>query len=390
MTTTVHFCVESLDPRLGGMEESALRLLHLLDCDETTRFVAYVTEFSEMPETVSTSVIDVAVQVRRLIEPAIDKLQMARREKTRLQVLLMKDAVQRQMASRPADRHLLLSFYLSTAGFVAQHVANQLHIPHIACSRGSDVGREIYNEYALPSVLFVVQRATYVVTTCLEHSTLLDNTCSRRERVHTIYNSLPGNIRPAWARQKSDRVKLVSLGGYSVKKGTALLLESTAGLLDEGLPLELFVRGRTNPRAWNPEISEAFVRGYGSSFSLGGVIERSEVQQFLLGGDIYCSGSISEGCSNATMLAFGLGMPIVSSATGALLDIGAGFSHIALTSPANQKSFAEGLRQMVLQVQGGGPRIDIDRLQQSSKCLLPDFERTQWLKVIRLAAASND
>src|SRR5262249_30997163 len=146
----------------------------------------------------------------------------------RLQVLLLRREIHRELINRPADHHLLLSFYLSTAGFVAQHVASEFGLAHVACARGSDVGRDIFTQDGVGAVEFVLRRASCVVTMNLEHRRFIRDIIGRREDVYTIYNAIPPHVRPVWTRNTSGTVRLVSLGGYSVKKGTNILLKSVA------------------------------------------------------------------------------------------------------------------------------------------------------------------
>ena len=75
------------------------------------------------------------------------------------------------------------------------------------------------------------------------------------------------------------------------------------------------------------------------------MIDRKDIESLLVSKDIYCSASLSEGCSNATMLALGLGMPVVSTATGALVDLASGCQHVAITTVPVVDEFTDALRR---------------------------------------------
>src|SRR5205085_1079354 len=72
-----------------------------------------------------------------------------------------------------------------------------------------------------------------------------------RHGVRTIYNSFSEPLPDKWEPSHRKRVKIVSAGGYCIKKGTHLLLEAIGLLLDEGLPVELEIVGPTRAGAWD-------------------------------------------------------------------------------------------------------------------------------------------
>jgi glycosyltransferase involved in cell wall biosynthesis len=381
---TVHFCIESYDVRRGGMEESALRLINALASQPRLRLIAYVLSVpvADDMEPPDIQVVDIAVRILPLIEPLGPLTLFNRRERgaeqSRLQVLLLRQAMSDRLQTSGNCRHVILSYYLSTAGFVAQHVASEFGIPHIACARGSDLGRDVFTRESLAAPAFVLQRATCIVTTSKEHARFVRYLTHREQDVHTIYNGLSSNIRPTWTRFRSDRVRLVSLCGYSVKKGTNTLLKAVARLLDLGLPVELTIAGRTGIGEWNA-IRQQYLGRYGERISFRDVIARQDVDSFLLSGDIFCSASISEGCANATMRALGLGLPIVSTATGALVDFQAGLDHVATVEPGNEDSFVEALRRCVDKVLSGTLTINIAQVEAVIERLSAEREANAWI-----------
>jgi glycosyltransferase involved in cell wall biosynthesis len=380
---TVHFCIESYDPRRGGMEESALRLITALGGQLGIRFVAYVLSIPLEADTPAPNIpiVDIASTIVALIEPlgpltpANSRERMA--EKSRLQVLFLRRAIRDQLRLDGEGRHVLLSYYLSTAGFVAQHVACEFGMAHIACARGSDLGRDIFTRELLAPVEFVLRRAACVVTTSQEHARFVRYLTNREDHVHTIYNAVPAHIRPSWTHSQTDRVRLVSLGGYSIKKGTHTLLKAVSRLLDEGLPVELAIAGPTGAGHWD-EIRQHYSTHYAGRISLCNMIARPDVEAFLLAGDVFCSASISEGCANSTMLALGLGMPIVSTATGALIDFTANLDHVATSEPGDEESFASVLRRSVQQVLRGTLVVDFAQVEAVLERLSQEREASAW------------
>lgn len=373
------------------MEASALRIVQWFAAEPALRIVAYVIASTGEAEQIREVdvLVDIASRVNDLIMPLANRsdLRIAWQryhERTRLQVVAMRDAVRKIINQWPSDHHVVLSFFLSTAGFVAQHVASELNLPHVACSRGSDLGRDLFTHDGFGVVDFVLKRATHVVTTNLEHLRFVKQIGGREGGVHVIYNSLPRHVKPVWSRRESKRACLVSVGGYSVKKGTHILLEAVAQLLSEQLPVHLSIVGPTGPGCWD-ELRQKYFLRYPTQMLMRGMIERDEIETFLTGGDIYCSASLSEGCANGTMLALGLGMPIASTATGALVDLASEVDHVRMVTPGNQPEFTNMLRETVRNVLDGTLRASTAQLIPVLERLSSERERAEWLAIINAA-----
>jgi glycosyltransferase involved in cell wall biosynthesis len=376
------------------MEESAHRVLQLLAPDPELHFTTYLFAAKRDPQIPSelSATVDIGASVEKLLEPfnrnkpTRHELREVQAEWARLQVLLAKNAVGRAMDLRPNDSHVILSFYLTSMGFVAQHVASALDIPHIACSRGSDLGRDMYEPEQIAALQFVARRATTLVTACTEPRLVAQRVLERAGAVRVVYNSLPVHIRPIWKRQQRDTVRLVTVCGYSVKKGTAILLEAVAGLIDESLPVELSIIGAVGVGRWDA-ICQSFLERYPGRLSCRRWMPKSELEAHILDADIYCSASLFEGFGNATLLALALGIPIVASATGALIDFAPNLRHIALAPPGDVGQFRDELRTMVLRTMDGTLEVSTGGVRDVVEQLSPDKERGDWQAIIRGAAA---
>jgi glycosyltransferase involved in cell wall biosynthesis len=382
--TTIHFFLESFDPRRGGMEESALRLIKLLGSDPQFRIVTYVLSgplgLGQCPPEIART-IDISSEMSEFGGPMARQLSnISQDQRARVQILMARNAA-RELCHSHEGNHVVLSFYLSTAGFVAQQIASEMQMPHIACSRGSDLGHNLFMPDRVGTIEFVIRRATRVVTTSSEHRQFIETILGRSDGVHTIYNALPENIHPVWAPHKRERVRLVSAGGYCVKKGTQTLLQAVAQLLDEGSPIELSIVGPTRKGAWG-DLRQVFSTRYGGRIAFGDMIEKEQVESFMLRGDVYCSASLAEGCANAAMLALGIGMPIVCTATGALSDIAAGFSHVIMSPPGNVREFASALRRAVSCIREGRLKVDVNGVQHALRLLSVERERNEWKKLL--------
>lgn len=377
------------------MEESAHRVLQLLSPDPELHFTTYLFAAKHDPEIPSglSATVNIGALVDKLLnpfdrnKPTQQEVREVLAEWPRLQVLLAKTAVRRAMDHRPNDTHLILSFYLTSMGFVGQHVASALDIPHIACSRGSDLGRDIYSPEHIPALQFVARRATALVTSCTEPRLVAERMLERADAVHVVHNSLPPHLRPIWTRRRRDTVRLISISGYSVKKGTAILLQAVAELLHESLPVELSIFGSVGPGGWET-LCGSFLERYPGKLSFHKWIPKAELEAHILDADIYCSASLFEGFSNANMLALALGIPIVGSATGALIDFAANLKHVALVPPGSVEQFRDELRTMVLRTMDGTLEVSTRGVLDVVERLSPNKERDEWQALIRGVAAA--
>jgi glycosyltransferase involved in cell wall biosynthesis len=385
---TVHFVVESFDRKKGGMEESAARIVQSFRNDPDIRFVGYLIRKELRPVNLSNLAKSVRLtsEIHPLIQPlGIKVTSLSSTVQTRLQILSACKVLRQEIRRRPKDRHILLSFFLPTAGFVAQHLSHEVGIPHIACARGSDLGHKLFMPDSITVLNFVIMRATQVVTTSLQHQRLVMEVFRRGENVHTIYNALSKSVKPVWRRHRSPRVHLVSATGYCVKKGTHLLVRAVAQLLDEGLPIDLSIVGPTRLGRWD-KFQKKYRERYPSQIQFNGMIPYRKMRNFLLSGDIYCSASYSEGCSNATMLALGLGMPIVSTATGALVEFSDGLRHVKLAELASHPGLINALREMVKGLLDKTISVDQLKIKNMVDRLSMENEREAWKRVFFQAA----
>jgi glycosyltransferase involved in cell wall biosynthesis len=292
--------------------------------------------------------------------------------------MFLRQAILRDMRKHPG-RHVLLSFYLTTAGFITQNIAGDLELPHVAASRGSDLGRDVFSPLGFSRVEYVLRRATAVVATNVHHEHYVRAITGRTHGVRTIYNPLPPGVAPVWRPSGAPRVRLVTLGGYSLKKGTHLLVESVRQLLAEGLPVELAIAGPRAPQGYWDEMQNDLRP---PAFTTAGMLKQEETEPFLLSGDVFCSASLSEGCSNVTMTALGLGMPIVSTGTGSLPDLAAELEHVRMTPPGDVEAFTDALRETVQSILDGTLHVDAGAVRRATAALDPEGEQRHWQEVL--------
>jgi glycosyltransferase involved in cell wall biosynthesis len=121
---------------------------------------------------------------------------------------------------------------------------------------------------------------------------------------------------------------------------------------------------------------------YTNRYSLRHLIEKDLVEPFLLDGDVYCCASLGEGCSNSSLYALALGIPMVTSNCGALPEIAGEAEHLLFSRPGDLDDFTERLRMMLERFQEKEIEVDRDKVLSWRDQFSPERERDQWKYVV--------
>lgn len=385
MRYVVHIVANSFDPKKGGLEQSALRIAsHLRAHPEGAQVFLYSREEDhENDRNNAISPIEYLGNSRGLFLEPLDGGKTLYL-KFRLDVALLQMCIRRQLKALPEQQHVILSFYASSAGFVAQHVANILELPHIASVRGTDFAHDMYSREGMPCFQFTVKNATWVVTTNLTQEAQIRDVCGRKDCIRTIYNSCELPKKRLSLQSIHERINLFCDTGFSFKKATHLVMRATARLLEEGFPVHLTAVGSTEKECaefFNRE-RQSLVERYPENFDFRDHISPDEARRLLVEADLYCSASLSEGCSNATLKALVMGLPIVSTNTGFLPEITGGLEHVLVSDPVDHEQFVLNLRTMITRLLSNNVSISQDRLSLLANRLSPEVEANAWHRVI--------
>lgn len=388
MKAIFHLIATSANHRIGGLEESLYRIAgHLLIMGDTRVQILSRTDISmDPPLTDSRLQVRSILHEREVIEPL--KMNGTLREDTseryRLDMVLLSNHVERSLKQFPEYRHVLISFYVSSAGFLAQHVAQRLGLPHIACVRGSDFSRDFHTPGRLAAFEYVTRFADFMITTNEGQEAALRR-LGRSNRIKTIPNALDvSSPSLRWKPKIRDVIHLFTDTGYSTKKGTAILCNAVSQILEEGIPLRLKIVGRDEAerevewRAFRAHLGER----YPGVFDFGPYIEKSAVLQALAESDLYCSATLGEGSSNSANTALSIGIPIVSTATGNLPELVNGCRHIWLCRPGDPEDFKRGIKEAVKTIASGCEMTDQHMVARLRQELSPERERRAWEETV--------
>ena len=388
----LHFVTPSVYPDPGGTQESALRIGRGLASQGfevviyTLRQPVHRRQLCDAHRGVR--VVHLGAETDILLEPfdeAVAAGLLFEAEQARAEFLCLQNAVSERIREHSGRRHLLVSFYATSAGFIAQRVAATLGLPHIASFRGTDCARDVVSARNHAKVRVVAECATQVATTNREQAEALAATYNVRRPILTIHNSIVEIERPYWEPPRSNAVHFLSDCGFSGRKGTQLLLRAVRSLIEKGLALSLTILGGTsetdNQNYWEERRRECETQ-FPGRFHFPGQQPREALDEHLRAAHIYCSATISEGCSLSRIRALTLGIPIVTTRCGALPEVASGCPHVRLCAPGNWKEPAHELETAAMETRAGTLRVDRERVAEWRRHFAVDRERKEWRAAI--------
>lgn len=307
-------------------------------------------------------------------------------EEARGRSLALERALADQKRRHPEADHVLMSFYASGTGFLAQMAAANLGIPHIVSVRGTDLELDAFDARKLCRLRTAIEGASLVVTTNRQQASALSALFRLRRPVRVIHNALPeAASRPCWEPPPGETIRLVSDCGFSVRKATHLLLRAVAALLEAGRDVTLTVLGGIfwlESRPWWEAIQQRYQSAYPGRFFFPGHVGHDEVDRYLLSSHVYCSASLAEGSSLGRLRALTLGIPIVATAVGGIDEVVDGCRHVFLCPPADLEALTEALATAVTAVRQGSVRAEPACIEHVRRHFALERERREWAAAV--------
>jgi glycosyltransferase involved in cell wall biosynthesis len=397
--TVLHLVAKRVLPYPGGLQESIMRIsgslalagyrvvVYALDQPPGYRFVD-----STYPGLMTVLHLD---GQERLLEPYCGEgySGLLGKEKGRVAALLLRNAVDRQVENDPDSQHLIVSFYASGTGFLAQMTATALRLPHLASVRGTDFELDVFGTKPHSRLRVTVEGASQVVTTNREQADSLSAIFKVRQPVRTIHNALPeAASRPLWQASSADTVRLISDCGFSGRKATHILLSAVAALVERNLPVSLTVLGGIfwlEPRDYWTECQRSYQSRYSGKFSFPGQVSHEELDRYLRSSHIYCSASLAEGSSMSRIRALTLGIPMVTTANGGLPEVASGCRHVRLCRAGDGEALTSALEAAVSDMLAGTLRPDRACIERWQRHFCVERERDEWMAAIEAALAGG-
>ncbi|MCX6303841.1 MAG: glycosyltransferase family 4 protein [Bacteroidetes bacterium] len=353
MKTIIHVLTDRVAPfHEGGLENSVIRISGLFcKSDPEIYVIIYLTsetgnslicDFSEKIQ-----IIPLVLQIENLGSPFLGKkINLA--YQFRIEYFVLRNAFLRNYDVK--NKNIFVSFYLTSKGFISQHLSDDFEIPHIALIRGTDFGKDLFNPQRFNIFDFVLNNANFIVCTNKSQIKKLKKISpSNGQNIDVIYNSLDDKtFNLKWTKPNRQKKIFYTDTGYSFKKGTHILICSIVKLIEEhNLSVTLIISGTSEIEEleyWNKYRGD-IENKYPSDFVFLDYTE--DVNPLLLDADYYCSATLSEGCSNSRITALALGIPVITTRSGEILDIEANLNNCSLAEPGDFESFYNAILKML-------------------------------------------
>jgi glycosyltransferase involved in cell wall biosynthesis len=387
---TVHIATSRFSPGGGGLERWTDDLATALD-GLGIRPVVYACEDPVAPRHHGTrpfEIVDVAT-LRAPWEAPLRAAGLERRifeqERSRLTFACLRAEIGKRLGARP---DVVLSTFVTTAGFTAHLVTEALGLPHVPVLAGTDFTRGFRNKVDRQAVLEVCRSAHVVVGKNAEQVRELSR-CLPGTSFEVIETSVaqPGR---RWRRPPGPGIGIFSDGGFSFKKGTGVLLDAFLALRAGGVDARLTIcgddqAGQEDYWSGRRRLAE---QDAGSAVCFPGPLDRTAIIDRLCRSDIYASATLGEGSSAARALALCLGVPMVTTRCGELTD-GSPARHVRLVPVCDAAGFHAALRTLATDLLGGGLRMDDDAVDGFRRRFTPSREWAAWAGLLRKVAANE-
>lgn len=387
----IHLVTEKFPPSHGGMEASAARLTAIL------RSLGYlvIVHVRESPPACGDEIQADLPQVRVFGDSKVPWEEplvasgwppgLLNAERWRLDSLALCNTIAAAMSDAGSAKHCLVSVFLTREGFLGSHVADTLGIPHVAYVVGTDFSRGMCNPLERAAISAVISRAAHVVTKSGEQASGLRRAFGI-ENIHVVHNSADLRLPPSAPRSRpASTVTLFSDGGYSHKKGTAVLLRSFAELHRKGTPVRLVVCGDMyeGQEAYWSGLRSQYRGEFAGAVELHDHVSADRVSEYLQESDLYVSASLGEGCSPGRIAALCAGLALVTTRCGEMCDVAQGASHVRLAPPGDHESFTRELSRACKDLLAGTLVIDSERVHEWREHFSYSRERAETGAVFR-------
>lgn len=381
-----HFVIPEYYPDRGGIQQSLQRIAtSLVDIFPDSQFTIHVLETKAEDYD---NVYFVKNIMKKLSRP-LSSSSFADSVKAykQLRFLSLESQIKEQLNRYTDHEHLMISFYASHTGFYSQMVASRFNLKHISSIRGSDFFVNFLNHTSFTSLEFVLEHANHIITTNNMQRDMLLSLYPKIlfGRITTIHNALKGCVPPyinKHAKEKGQRIRLFTDSGFSYKKGTDQIIDAFMRLFKEGEKVELSIAGdiKEEEKAYWDKRIQSVKESCGESFRQLGY--QDSVLPFMQQADIFISASLSEGCSNSRILALCMGIPIITTDNGAIIDYPFPKTNVAFVPIGNPVMIARCIRGIFRNLSSGQGEMSCIEREQRLQYFSIERERKEWVTVI--------
>ncbi len=365
----VCFATAQYPPQATGISRSAFRIVKFLveGGFDVHVFVPQRSETMESPAV--THSVDDGVHVHRLWTPAqtTNRLLIAH--------LLSEEIRKVDEVSRFALFH---GFFVPLT-FVCLRVAERGSRPVIASIRGSDAVDWLVKESHKDIIGLIMQKASWVTSVSTD---LLNNVRALWDvagKSSVILNSIDSTSFPEWQISEANRGVVGTLAEFRYKKDIPLLIQSYAAL-DRDLRRKLLLAGYYDNEETRIECENALARyNVEAETQVTGLVRDAAIIQHLLGMRVFVVCSKHDGLPNALLEAAAVGVPLVATAVGGMLDVLVDGENALLVPPEDPVRLTAAI-DAVLRDEALARKLS-EGARQIVKKLQPESEKRAWIEL---------
>lgn len=390
---SVHLVTDAFPPTRGGLEAWTGAMASWLSswCDVTVYVLGDKAEETHRGRVEHSGRFEV-LMLEELRRNALDPVSASefsdsrkRKEYERATYLSLLTAIEVRTTAKSENKHVIISNFVLSAGFFSMTVAETIGIDHVVRIAGTDWSRGLRTCSERAILKDVLKQATVVVALNSEQHKMASS-IARGGDVKLIRNSVrtmpPLYVRP---RLESSTIELFSDCGFSHKKATNILIYAYLNFASAThLDVRLTVVGgdeQGQEEYWK-NLRRRVCEKLRDRIRFSGHVSPDEIAKYLSHSDLYCSATLAEGCSSARSAALCAGIPIVSTRSGEMRDIGEKMSHVLLVAPGDIDSFQDALSQFIHRINRRDMIVDRISVLKAREQFDLERERSAWCDLL--------
>lgn len=272
---------------------------------------------------------------------------------------------------------LFHSFFLYPVGYITGLIAKRRSRPAIATIVGNDIKKYIFSPEKVALARSGLENSCIVVGLSDDLIDMADALTPIKHKSQVIFNSvaIPGET---WNKNRSNESIIGAAGIFKYAKGLPYLFKAVE-LLSKKYPARLSLKGQLR----NSEIDVYHYMidklGISDFVEKPTPLRHEDIFSWIMGLDVFCLPSLTEGCPNILMEAMSCGAPCVATRTGAcdkLIDHGVS----GLIVPwGDSKALAESIEFMITNPDTARRMGNQARLKMSD--FSETLERSKWQEI---------
>lgn len=331
-----HILTDRIAPyHIGGLENSILRIAKILR-DMGNEIFIYITDEIVQEECTDLNniyFIGLYQSIEELLGP-IEEVYKRNNLYFRAIYHIMHNKLSYHGVNKEDD--ILLSFYISSFGFVQQRLADSINLRHIAFVRGSDYSMDMHIPSKMSCIQYVCSNCSLIVTTNCEQIDNLSRAFNiSREHFYLCYNPVC-EMKTQKIQMNKETPLFITDVGYSWKKGTHILFKAFEMLYNKtGGKCRLYICGSTTAsekKYWERERTR-LKDTYKQNVNLDDY--NYNFEEMYSKASAYVFPSLAEGCSNALLKSLTQNILVITTETGFVPELKNVLTGISCVKPAD-------------------------------------------------------